>query len=64
VEADEKHIRVSQREFMETERRYRDGLCRWGGYYVAVPRTRTVVETYHITMYTLAPNEVISCNYE
>eukprot|EP00198_Chlamydomonas_reinhardtii_P007707 XP_001697044.1 predicted protein [Chlamydomonas reinhardtii] len=60
-ESNEKHIRVGTR--TTTERVFRQpagppSLCRWGGYWVDVPRTRTVVETYSATVYCLRPDEI------
>ncbi|KAG2498988.1 hypothetical protein HYH03_003174 [Edaphochlamys debaryana] len=58
-ETSEKHIRVATR--TTTERRPAQGppsLCRWGNYWVDVPRTRTVVETYTATVYCLKPDEL------
>ncbi|GLC43094.1 hypothetical protein PLESTB_000863800 [Pleodorina starrii] len=60
-ESTEKHIRVGAR--TTTERVFRQpqgppSLCRWGGYWVDVPRTRTVVETYTATVYSLRPDEI------
>jgi hypothetical protein len=31
---------------------------RWGGYWEAVPRVRTVVEAYNLTVYELVPAQV------
>jgi hypothetical protein len=60
-ESTEKHIRVGAR--TTTERVFRQpqgppSLCRWGGYWVDVPRTRTVVETYTATVFSLRPDEI------
>ncbi|EFJ51098.1 hypothetical protein VOLCADRAFT_103740 [Volvox carteri f. nagariensis] len=60
-ESTEKHIRVGAR--TTTERVFQQpqgppSLCRWGGYWVEVPRTRTVVETYTATVYSLRPDEI------
>ncbi|GIL46881.1 hypothetical protein Vafri_3748 [Volvox africanus] len=60
-ESTEKHIRVGARTTTERVFRQQQGpqsLCRWGGYWVDVPRTRTVVETYTATVYSLKPDEI------
>ncbi|GFR43890.1 hypothetical protein Agub_g5019, partial [Astrephomene gubernaculifera] len=57
----EKHIRVGSRTTTERVLRHPPGppsLCRWGGYWVEVPRSRTVVETYTATVYSLKPDEI------
>jgi hypothetical protein len=40
------------------ELRYRNGVCRWGAFYVDVPRTHTVVEAHEATVYSLRPEQV------
>ncbi len=59
-ESNEKHIRVASRTTLERVQQRPPGpsLCRWGGYWVEVPRTRTVVETYTATVYALQPEEI------
>ncbi|GIL70787.1 hypothetical protein Vretimale_3881 [Volvox reticuliferus] len=60
-ESTEKHIRVGARTTKEPVFRHHQGpqsLCRWGGYWVEEPRTRTVVETYTATVYSLKPGEI------
>ncbi|KXZ53106.1 hypothetical protein GPECTOR_8g96 [Gonium pectorale] len=60
-ESTEKHIRVGTRTTTERVLRQPSGppsLCRWGGYWEDVPRTRTVVETYTATVYSLQPDEI------
>jgi len=57
VETRERHIRVGQKAVEERVLR-RGGICRWGEYWESVPRMRTVVEAYTLTVYELAPAEI------
>lgn len=54
----EKHVRVGQKEYTDRVLRFGGGLCRLGTYWEDVPRTRTVVETYNVTVYQLKPEAV------
>jgi hypothetical protein len=57
-EHQEQRLRIGQRTFMQRELRYRNSVCRWGAFYVDVPHSRTVVESYSATVYKLQPEQV------
>ncbi|KAI8470959.1 MAG: hypothetical protein J3K34DRAFT_458551 [Monoraphidium minutum] len=56
-EVPERHVRVAERTQLEWELRRR-GVCRMSRYWVQVPRTRRVVETYTAVSYNLCPQVV------
>lgn len=45
-------------EFTQWEKRYRNGICRTGEYYVGRPSKRTVQEQYTVTEYEIQPEKV------
>jgi tRNA U34 5-carboxymethylaminomethyl modifying GTPase MnmE/TrmE len=45
-------------EFTQWERRYRNGLCRTGEYYVGRPSTRTVQEQYTVTEFEIQTDKI------
>lgn len=59
VPSQERHVQVRQEQYaQQVERPGQQGICRWGGYYEAQPRTRSYVEHVNVTVYKLQPTEM------